>query len=158
VGAAAAFAVTAAACGSSGPELFDVAGARRGILAQLQQTYPSAGVSAVKCPKRVVLKVGRSFDCRASVATTVLPVRVQIGKQRRYTVTPLGILVTKQLAEQAVAARASLPATSVDCGPDPVRVLDVGGTIPCTTTLSDGSKLNAVVRVDAASHLLVESA
>jgi uncharacterized protein DUF4333 len=150
-------ALAAAACGATGPDLFDVAGARRGILSELQRTYPAGTVTTVKCPKRVVLKVGRIFKCRATIGTAFLPVKVQIGTRSRYTVEPLGIVVTKQVAEQAVAARATLPATSVDCGVDPVHVVDVGGTIACSATLADGSKVNAIVRVaDAAGHLNLE--
>ena len=41
----------------------------------------------------------------------------------------------------------------------PVQVLAVGGTIACTATLADGSKVAPVVRVvDEAGHLSIENA
>jgi hypothetical protein len=148
-----------AGCGDSSPALFDVAAARRGIGDQLVTSYPGLVIGAVRCPKQVVDKPTRGFNCTTSVGGAPVPVRVTIAKKHKYSFDTTGLIVTKQQAEQAVAARTTLPPTAVDCGPSPVQVLAVGGTIACMATLSDGSKVAPVVRVvDEAGHLSIENA
>ena len=149
----------AAGCGDSGPALFDVTAARKGIQAELGTSYPGLVIAPLHCPKKVVDKPAKGFNCTTTIGGAPLPVRVTIGKKHKYSFDTTGMIVTKQQAEQAVGARTTLPPTAVDCGPALVQVLAVGGQISCTATLSDGAKITPVVQVtDAAGHLNVENA
>jgi hypothetical protein len=153
--------LVASACGDDkkSAALFNVSAARQGVEAELRRAYPTLTIESVRCAKRVVARPGRTFPCSAVVAGAQVDVQVEIGTRREYTIRTSGVVVTKAVAEQAASARATLPVTLADCGPGPAYVLAPGASVPCTVTLSDGSKHSVVVRAaDATGRLLVEAA
>jgi hypothetical protein len=140
---------TIAAFGAAALEAAAPAGAKkaetkplpRGVSVEnaLVAAYPGVPFGAVSC--RSLGKRSRPllFTCTVPVGSATLTVDGSQGAtQRQATLAPHEAVIAKTALEQFVAENSSLPAT-VDCGPDPWRVLAPNATVACTARLSDGT-------------------
>lgn len=114
----------------------------------LHDAVPDVQVGSVTCPKDVKVAEGASFQCTAEVAGSQLPVTVTLShvKDGEYTyeLKPAKALIDSDKVRAEIQSRlpAQAAAATVSCGTPRVRVVEVGGTIPCTISL--GSKRQAV--------------
>jgi hypothetical protein len=114
----------------------------------LHDAVPDVQVGSVTCPKDVKVTEGARFQCTAELAGSQLPVTVTLSHVKdgdyTYELKPAKALIDidKVITEIQSRLPAQARAATVNCGTPRVRVLEVGGTIPCTISL--GSKRQAV--------------
>lgn len=114
----------------------------------LHDEVPDVQVGSVTCPKDVKVAEGASFQCTAEVAGSQLPVTVTLSQVKdgeyTYELKPAKALIDGDKVRAEIQSRlpAQAAAATVSCGTPRVRVVEVGGTIPCTISL--GSKRQVV--------------
>jgi hypothetical protein len=114
----------------------------------LRDEVPDVQVGSVTCPQEVKVAEGASFQCMAEVAGSQLPVTVTLSHVKdgdyTYELKPAKALIDGDKVRAEIQSRlpAQAAAATVDCGTPRVRVVEVGGTIPCTILL--GSKRHVV--------------
>ena len=144
-----------AAC-STGPDHVDMRAFRRRLAPLADRAYPVLAGTEVRCPASVEVRRGRSFECSIGPSTARLTVGVRQGARGVLALTPRQAVVTKEAAEQFVAAHLSIPGT-VDCGAAPVHVLAPGAVLACTVAFTDGATQAVRLRVaDTAGTLTIE--
>ena len=114
----------------------------------LHDAVPDVQVGSVTCPEDVKVAEGATFQCTADVAGSQLPVTVTLSHVKNgdytYELKPAKALIDTDKVRAEIQSRlpAQAAAATVTCGTPRVRVVEVGGTIPCTISL--GSKRQAV--------------
>ncbi|TCC10299.1 DUF4333 domain-containing protein [Kribbella soli] len=112
------------------------------VTTYLREHVPDIQVGAVSCPKDVKVAEGKTFQCTADVAGTQLPVTVTLSHvtdgDYTYELKPAKALI--DTGKVVTEIRSRLPAqaagASIDCGTPLIRVVEVGGKIPCTVSLA----------------------
>lgn len=111
---------------------------QRKVTKSLATAYPGVPFGPVACRSLGERSRLITFTCTAAVGAAMLTVDGrQSGKRRQAVLEPREAVLAKATLETFVAENASLPAT-VDCGPDPWRVVAPSATLSCTAGLSDG--------------------
>lgn len=119
--------------------------------AYLRKQLPDVQVGSVACPEGVKVAEGATFTCTAEVADSQLPVTVTLSHvsdgDYTYELKPAKALIDTEKVVTEIRSRlpAQAAAAKVDCGTSRVRVVEVGGTIPCTISL--GARRQAVQTV-----------
>jgi hypothetical protein len=112
------------------------------VATYLRERVPDVQVGAVACPRDVKVSEGTTFTCAADVAGTQLPVTVTLshvsGGEYTYELKPAKALIDtgKLVTEIKSRLPAQAAGASIDCGTARIRIVDVGGKIPCTVSLA----------------------
>lgn len=105
------------------------------IVAAQKRATPDLDVRDPSCPARIVVSEGATFQCTVAVEGVIVPYEVTLTGARttlRYNIAPAkAILLIPKLV---TALQYNTPGSHIDCGPDRVRVLDVGAVFECTVT------------------------
>lgn len=164
---AAAFAVllalAAAACSSSSTTTKPAATAdpaSRGVdtrdieqllVAKQKAQSPDFDVRDPSCPARIIVADGETFQCTVVVEGVVVPYQVTLrdvnenSKTAGYDLRPAkAILSIPKLVD---ALQRNSPGSRIDCGPERVKVLDVGATFGCSVADAAGVRQPVTLRV-----------
>ncbi|MGW6200727.1 DUF4333 domain-containing protein [Kribbella sp. NPDC055110] len=112
------------------------------VATYLHEHVPGVQVGTVACPKDVKVAEGATFTCTADVAGTQLPVTVTLshvsGREYTYELKPAKALIDtgKLVSEIKSRLPAQAAGAAIDCGTAPIRIVEVGGKIPCTVSLA----------------------
>jgi hypothetical protein len=108
------------------------------LVSTQQRASPEFDVRDPSCPARVVVQEGATFQCTVVVEGVIAPFNVTLkgvnsgSRTGQFDIRPAkAILSVPKLVD---VLRARVPGATVDCGPDRVRVLDVGALIDCRVT------------------------
>ncbi|TCC16476.1 DUF4333 domain-containing protein [Kribbella speibonae] len=143
--AAVLFAVALAGCSvevGGGGGTVDAERIASAVSAYLREHVPDVQPGRIECPKDVKIAEGKTFQCTAEVAGTKLPVTVTLsqvtGDDYTYKLTPAKALI--DTGKVVTEIRSRLPAqaagASIDCGTALIRIVEVGGKVPCTVSLA----------------------
>ena len=112
------------------------------VATYLREKVPDLKAGTVACPKDVKVAEGKTFTCTADVAGTQLPVTVTLshvsGGEYTYELKPAKALIDTRKVVTEIRSRlpAEAAGASIDCGTAPIRIVDVGGKIPCTVSVA----------------------
>lgn len=117
-----------------------------------KRASPEFDVRDAACPARVVVTEGATFQCTVVVEGVVAPYEIRLvdvdggNKTGRYDIRPAkAILSIPKLVD---ALQRNTPGARIDCGPERVKVLDVGATFGCQVTTPQGQQQPVTLRVD----------
>ena len=144
----------AAACGwSAGSRSSEADGARlvdnKEVQSVLVATQRRASgdlpVGPASCPSGVTATEGTTLECTVLVDGVAAPYVVTVhdveaARGLRYDVRPAKAILLVSKVVEAIKRSAPSPTATVDCGPERVRVVDVGGTFDCTLARPDGTR------------------
>lgn len=118
------------------------------LLAAQKRFSPDLDVRDPSCPARVVVVEGASFQCTVAVEGVIVPYNVtlkNVATKLGYDIAPAkALLLIPKLVE---GLQKNVPGAKIDCGPDRVRVLDVGATFQCKLSDSTGDH-TVILHVD----------
>lgn len=112
------------------------------VATYLHEKVPDLQVGTITCPKDVKVAEGKTFTCTADVAGTQLPMTVTLshvsGGEYTYELKPAKALIDTGKVVTEIGSRlpAEAAGASIDCGTARIRIVDVGGKIPCTVSLA----------------------
>jgi hypothetical protein len=111
----------------------------RQIASELAGRYP-IGTPTVVCTEDIAARPGETFSCSTLIDGQPLLLAGTVTDRRgHFTVTPDAAIVDTRRAEshleRQIASSLRSPVT-VECGPRPVLVLDVGQTFACTARIN----------------------
>ena len=120
------------ATASTTPKVVDTREVENTLVATQKRATPDLDVRDPACPARVEVSEGATFACTIAVEGVIVPYSVtlaDVATRIRYNIRPAkAILLLSKLAD---ALRAQVPDATVDCGPERIKVLDVGATLDC---------------------------
>ena len=130
----------------------------------LREHVPGVQVGTVACPEDVKVAEGKTFQCTADVSGTQLPVTVTLshvaGGEYTYELKPAKALI--DTGKVVTEIRSRLPAqaagAAIDCGTALIRIVEVGGKIPCTISLAGKRQTVQTVVDDLAGTVHFEPA
>jgi len=133
---------------STTPKVIDTREVENTLVATQKRATPELDVRDPSCPARVEVSEGVTFPCTIAVEGVIVPYQVtlaDVATRVRYNIRPAkAILLLSKLAD---ALTAQVPTANVDCGPERIKVLDVGATLDCR--LSDRAQSRTITfRVD----------
>jgi uncharacterized metal-binding protein len=144
---------TGAGCssGSSGPDAaapttakaVDTQDVESLLVANQKRASPEFDVGAASCPARVVVTEGTTFQCTVVVEGVVVPYDVTLtdvngtSKTGGFDIRPAKAILSIPKLVDALGRNA--PGTRIDCGPERVRVYDVGATFDCQAIDAQGA-------------------
>ncbi|MCA1693015.1 MAG: DUF4333 domain-containing protein [Actinobacteria bacterium] len=109
-----------------------------------RRASPDFEVGAASCPAQVVVAEGVTFECTVVVEGVVAPYVVTMAdvnprnQTGRYDLRPAKAILSVPRLVDFVKRLATEPDAQVDCGPERVRIADVGSTFECQLTDSEG--------------------
>ncbi|WP_327637370.1 DUF4333 domain-containing protein [Kribbella sp. NBC_00482] len=112
------------------------------VATYLRERVPDVQVGNVDCPKGVKVAEGKTFQCTADLAGNQLPVTVTLsqvsGGDYTYAFKPGKALIDTGKVVTEIRSRLPVQAAgaSIDCGTALVRIVEVGGKIPCAVSLA----------------------
>ena len=122
------------------------------LVSTQQRASPEFDVRDPSCPARVVVEEGATFQCTVVVEGVVAPFNVTLrqvntgSRTGQYDIRPAkAILSIPKLVD---VLRSRVPGATVDCGPERVRVLDVGATFQCRVTGEGQPNQTITLKVD----------
>ena len=152
--------VLAAGCGGSdageppdtGDGAVDTQEVESLLVSTQKRASPEFDVRDPSCPARVVVQEGATFQCTVVVEGVVAPFNVTLkgvssgSRTGQFDIRPAkAILSIPKLVD---VLRSRVPGSTVDCGPQRVRVLDVGATLECRVTGGDQPDQTITLKVD----------
>jgi hypothetical protein len=145
-------AISPVAC-SSGKASLDSAQVTRALTRQTRRAYPGITVGRARCPRHVTLPISCTVDLDGA------PLRVRVSRVHhngKLMFQAQMAVLTSPALQFFVQAHLSLPAT-IDCGPNPVQIIEPGGELRCDVAYADGSKQSVALRVmDVAGTISIE--
>jgi hypothetical protein len=148
--AAAVVALAAVACGGSddgsdaGPRPVDTEEVESLLVATQRRTSPDFNVGAAECPEQVTVSEGATFNCTVMVEGVAAPYIVTFAdvnarnQTGRYDLRPAKAILSVPKLVELVKSLAADPGARVDCGPARVLVADVGATLQCRLSDTEG--------------------
>ncbi|HVL28066.1 MAG TPA: DUF4333 domain-containing protein [Acidimicrobiales bacterium] len=122
------------------------------LVSTQQRASPEFDVRDPSCPARIVVEEGATFQCTVVVEGVVAPFNVTLrgvnegSRTGQFDIRPAkAILSIPKLVD---VLRARVPGATVDCGPERVRVLDVGATFQCRVSGGSQPEQTITLRVD----------
>ncbi len=159
--AAALLVVAGAGCGdrsrSSGPttpttaKAVDTREVESLLVSTQKRATPEFEVRDPSCPARVVVAEGATFRCTVVVEGVVAGFDVSLravdsgNRTGQFEIRPAQAIVP--LTRLVDVLRAGVPGANPDCGPDRVRLFDVGATFSCVVSTPQASQ-TLTFRVD----------
>lgn len=123
------------------PKVIDTREVENTLVATQKRATPTLDVRDPACPARVEVSEGASFSCTIAVEGVIVPYQVtlaDVATKIRYNIRPArAILLISKLVD---ALRSQVPNATVDCGPDRIKVLDVGSTLECRLSDRTGAR------------------
>ena len=118
------------------------------LLAAQRRFSPDLDVRDPSCPARVVVVEGATFQCTVAVEGVIVPYDVtlkNVDAKLGYDIKPAkALLLMPKLVD---GLQRNVPGAKIDCGPDRVKVLDVGSTFNCQVTDPTGNH-TVILHVD----------
>jgi len=139
----------------AGEELVKTIEVEQLLVGTQKRRSPRLRVGAARCPDEVRLANGTEFTCTVEIEGTEAPYLVTLRDvdaakaTGRFAVAPAKpiIDVTRIVGLIRGKLQPSARSATVRCGTAKVRVVEVGGTVPCTIVLGDAvQKVRAVVK------------
>ena len=112
------------------------------VSAYLREHAPDVQPGPIVCPEDVKVAEGKTFQCTAEVAGGKLPMTVTLsqvtGDDYTYKLSPAKALIDTGKVVTEIRSRLPVQAAgaSIGCGTALIRIVEVGGKVPCTITLA----------------------
>jgi hypothetical protein len=130
---------------ADGPRLVDSKELESVLVATQRRSSPDLPVGPASCPAGVPATEAATLECTVSVDGVLVPYAVTIRQTDqpgglRYDVRPAKAILQVSKVVEAIQRSASSPTSTVECGPERVRVVDVGGTFDCSLTEGENTR------------------